>query len=289
MSNEYYIVNEKGNAGPYDLVALIIKIRNRSLTPQMQIMQSATGETRTAGEWHELSGFFTEVSDKKEPFQEHAHQEYSLLHAVRYGLSFLQLHFIATLLSAVLVLCTIVVIAGVTYFIPDILKEPGYVAGIIVFYLLYSAYLSIILRIIRGQPIITQYVIERTLANFKNLVISALIVLAPVIIGIIIMTLSTENVIGAVIGLLIIIGPGIYMIAIYAFTPLLIIDKEYGVKEALDKSKKLVMSKGVEYFGIYFSLQAINVIAALLALIPMALTLPVTSSFIANVYDEHFS
>jgi multisubunit Na+/H+ antiporter MnhG subunit len=56
----------------------------------------------------------------------------------------------------------------------------------------------------------------------------------------------------------------------------------------METSRKTTFAKGVDFYGVVFALIVINFIGAILFLVPLVLTLPVTFYALAELYDEHF-
>ena len=293
MSNEYYIISEQGYSGPYELVALVIKIRNGSLAGSAQIQRSDSQDIKQAREWDELKEFFAAVTaasgGKKETGPKNLAKKLHLNECLHNGLNFLQQNYISTVFSGLLILIVTALTAAISFSLPDNAHVVGYILGFITLYFLLSCYMFMILRMTRGQQINPGHILKKVQPVAFSLLRASLLIVFPVIAGIILFTSFEDDLIVCLIGLLIIIIPGIYVISIFSFAPLLIIDRGYGVWEALSASRTAVMKSGWDNFGVYFALNMINLIAALFMIFPMAVTLPVTISAITESYDELFS
>lgn len=295
MSYEYYIIQETGNQGPYDMVALVIKIRNGSLTGDMTIQRSDKPEQRPAQNWDELREFFApkdeaEAVSKTDHAPKHLYKrKLSLLDSLKSGINFLQMNQVSTLFSGSLILLVLLGAVGISFLVPPELRVPCYMAGFVLLHFLLSCYMLLILRMTRGQPMNLPYFTKRIKSRFFKLIRCSLLASFPTIVGFILFMRFEESLTVSIIGLLIIIIPGIYTMTIYSFAPLLTMDKDYSVWDAMENSRSAILKGGSENFGVYFSLNAINLIGALFMLLPMAVTLPVTMSALGELYDELFS
>ncbi|HEU5048203.1 MAG TPA: hypothetical protein VFT64_10220 [Rickettsiales bacterium] len=295
MSHEYYIIHENGNQGPYDLVALVIKIRNGSLRAEMHVQRNDKSDAYPAQDWEELREFFIAKAEpehvtKPEPgLKHHYTRKLSLLDALKGGINFLQQNQVSTLFSGLIILLILLGALGVSFMVPPEWRVPCYMIGFIMLHFLLSCYLLLILRMTRGQPMNLPYFAKRIKSRFLKMIRSSMLASFPVMIGFILFMQLENALVVSIIGLLIIIIPGIYTMTIYSFAPLLIADKDYNVWEAMETSRSAILKGGSENCGVYFSLNTINLIGGLFMLLPMAVTLPVTMSAICEFYDELFS
>lgn len=291
MSSEYYIVSEQDASGPYDIVALVVKIRNRTLLKEHYISRNDVEETRPAGEWQELKGFFLELEARKEEAVagQAVLKKRNLFSCLKYGSFFLQQNMTATVFSGIFVLWVIAITTGINFLVPPGFRAFLYIAGFIFIYFLFSCYMLMILRLQRGQPLHTEYFVDKIKQSYQKVIRISLVISFPIIIGIIFLTAFEDSIYFAIAGLFIIVIPGIYIITVYSFAPLLIFDQGYEVWDAMETSRKYILKSGSDNFGIYFSLNAINFIAALLVILPMVITLPITMASVAESYDEIFS
>ncbi len=289
MSNEYYIISDNNQSGPYDIVALVIKIRNGSLNEYTSIQRGDSQEVKPAREWDELKEFFASTaggSKKEAPQKLSDIKKLYLMQALSNGLNFLQQNQISTVYSGILILLMITIISGVNLTLPDEMHVLGYIVGFIALYFMLSCYMFIILRMTRGQQINLFQIIKKIQPSSFKLLCASIPIFLPIIIGIILFTYFEDNLLACLIGLLIIIIPGMFIITIYSFASLLIIDQGYGAWEAMRTSRQLIMKSGLDNLGVYFALNTINLIAGLCMIFPMAVTLPVTMSAITESYDE---
>lgn len=292
MSNEYYIINEQGYSGPYELVTLVIKIRNGSITATSQIQRSDGQDVKPAKDLEELKEFFVSTAPSGNTKKEQktvVAKKLHLMECLRNGVNFLQQNYVSTVFSGLLILVITAITTFVTFFLPDSAHVVGYIIGFVMLYFLLSCYTFMILRMTRGQQISAGQLLKKIQPVSFKLLRASLVVSFPVILGIMLFTSFEDDLLVCLVGLLIIIIPGMYVISIYSFASLLIIDRGYAVWEALETSRSAVMKSGTDNFGVYFSLNMINLIAGLFMIFPMAVTFPVTISAITESYDEMFS
>ena len=124
----------------------------------------------------------------------------------------------------------------------------------------------------RGQPTDINLLKNIVRSQFKPLLIVSCII-----------ALTT------MIGAFLLIIPGLFILTLYIFTPLLIIDHKMPFWDAMETSRKLVLGSGTDNLGIIFALVVINFVGGLLVFLPLLITLPVTISCLCEMYDELFN
>jgi len=294
MTQGYYIIEDQDVAGPYDLIMIMRKIRNGTLTPTtlIQMSENDASTTKIAHEWPELAEFFDDDADNWTISLDHGHlKNHSLRATLKSGWSFLQRNMITSLFSGIFVLVIISLLAAIYLVVPPVpvaLRVFAYMAVFIFAHFLLSWYLLIILRMVRGQPADMRYLQKKLFPVLDQLLIFSTVVSIPAIIGLGILALG-KTMVFYIAGMLILTIPGGFALATFAFVPLLITDQGYNLWDAMSASRKAVFKSGTENIGIIFALFVINFISGLLVLLPMAITLPVTAGSLAEIYDELFS
>jgi hypothetical protein len=288
MMNEYYIITDESRAGPYDIVALVRKIRNGSLTQDTLVEADASKQVKPAQEWSELVDFFS--NDNEEVIENTAGhlQSHSLTRTLEGGVRFLQSNLISTVFSGVLILAVFFLLA-ISLLLPDSMHLPGYIICFILSHFLLSFYMLSVLRMTRGQPV-DIYIFSKIVPHIGQLFLASLLITIPADIGLgfLVSGLTDSSWVIAIIGLFIFAVPGLLALALFAFSPILIFDQNYKVFKAMQISFKSIVKSGTENTGVLFSLLAINFVAGLFALLPMAITLPITTSALTEIYDEFF-
>ena len=107
--------------------------------------------------------------------------------------------------------------------------------------------------------------------------------LGPLILLLIMMGLAV------LLGMILLILPGIYLAVAYSFAVPLCIDKGLGPWEAMEVSRKLVTSRWFTYFFTYFLCGIITIISALPFGIGLIWTIPMTYNLIGSLYVEAFN
>jgi hypothetical protein len=288
MTQEFYIISAKGRAGPYDLVAVVRKIRNGSLTSNTQLQLGDSAQTKPACEWPELAEFFGEKKDERPAVAERAAATRTLSTALQSGMHFLQRNQYSTVYAGLLVMLIILIAAFVNFGLPAGLHAFCFMACFVLGHFLVSCYMLSVLRMARGQPIDAAYMQSKIGPALGSLMIASLFVCVPAIFGLALLT-SSLPVAVLLIGLLILVVPGLFTLSLYAYTPLLILDKGCDFWEGMEMSRKAVLKGGMEQSGIIYALFVINFLAGLCVFFPMALTLPITMGALADMYDEVFS
>jgi len=289
MIQEYYIVTGKIRKGPYDTVHLVRKIRNGSLTAQTYLQQDEKDAPKPAKDWAELAEFFNEKKDERPAaMAEHGNfKKKSLGDVLQSGVRFLQRNLNTTVFSGLFVLFYILIVTIISFGLPPAAQTFAYMLCFVTGHFMLSCYMLSVLRMARGQPVDATYLEGKILPVMKSLLLASLFICIPSIIGLAILTSGLPKpVLG--IGLFIFVVPGLFTLAIYVFTPLLILDKGSDVWESMETSRKAVLKSGMEHAGIIYAMYVINFLAGLCILIPLAITLPITTGALTEIYDEMF-
>ena len=87
-------------------------------------------------------------------------------------------------------------------------------------------------------------------------------------------------------GLGLLILPGIYFALSYSFAPYLLMGKEMGVWESMEASRKAVTKNFGRFFGLSLILATVNAVGALLLLIPLFWLIPISVIAFGEVYNH---
>ncbi len=288
MTTQFFIISESGQkAGPYDLVGVVKKIRNGSLTADMLVSTVDDETQKPAKEWHELAEFLQEQAEEAQKSDEvHKLKSVSLTTRLRNGWNFLQHNQLSTIFSGLFVLFVLFSFGFVSLAIPPALRMFFHGVFLILIQFFFAGYCYSVLRMVRGQPVDFSFVRKKMSPIKKELILASFIMSFFVIFGLLFI-LSGIKIISSI-GLLITALPGFYMMSLYIFAPLLILDKDVEFWEALEMSRKTVRASGIENIGVIFSLLIINFLAGMAFLIPMIVTLPITIAAISEMFDESF-
>ena len=91
-----------------------------------------------------------------------------------------------------------------------------------------------------------------------------------------------------VIGFFLLILPGIYLSVAYSFAPYLIIEKNMGVWEALETSRKAITEYWWRYFGLTLLLLLLFIIGSIPLLIGLIWVLPIIAIATGDVFKKTF-
>ncbi len=283
----YYILDDVGNhAGPYDLVYIVKKIRNGSITGNTQISLDKFSPACKASEIEEIADFLEEAQTETVSMNDTVNKKSKPLSLwLRNGWNFLQANQLSTLYSGCYVVFLLVSTGVISILFPPTLEMLGYATSLILAQYFFTGYFYSVLRMVRGQPVDYSFIKLKMQPHRKALFIASLMMSFFIICGILLMVSGGS---AAVVGLLIVALPGFYKLTIFIFAPLLILDKGMNFWDALETSRKTIRSKGMETTGIIFALLIINFLFGLLFLIPMIISLPITMAAISEMYDETF-
>lgn len=268
---EYYVVSDKGEEGPFDLVSIVKRVRGGKVTRDTLIRNTPGGEALPAAQVPTMAEFFVEHTSQasRTNYEEAARKSrtYDLKQTFVNGVNFLKLNQAAAVYTGLYLIVTIATIA--------IFRLPGIAGALItacLCYILFSGFLFIMLKRSRGQMFNLLGVIQEMKSHFLPLLLA----------GAIVSTLTG-------IGLVLLIGPGLLVLTCYIFTPLLILEKNMSFWEAMETSRKTVLNMGSHNMGVLLALVVANFLATILFLFPLLLTLPITTNALSEIYDDLYS
>ncbi|WP_179228615.1 hypothetical protein [Leptolyngbya ohadii] len=89
-----------------------------------------------------------------------------------------------------------------------------------------------------------------------------------------------------VLGLILLILPGIYLAIAYSFTVPFMVDRKLGFWEAMETSRKVISKRWFSFFGFLLLLALVNFVGALLCGLGLLVTIPLTSCAIVAAYRD---
>jgi len=286
MIKEYYIISGESRIGPYDVVAVIKKIRNGSITADTTIDILGKGNPLPAGEISELVDFFLEKDDPEEYVAPvFVPKKLDINTVLNSGFYFLQKVPSSTIFSGSFVLISILFLLMINS-LPDVIKVLSCAPAIAILYFIMSLYEMSILRMTRGQPADTAYILKKAAPIAGRLIKMSFIISFPLILAFMFIIISDGLVMN--IAILFLIAIGLFVLTIYSFVPFLIMDQNYELLEAMSASKHAVFRGGIDNFAVILTLNAINFIMGALFILPLTISLPVTICAMGEVYDEMF-
>lgn len=279
---DYYIIEGDERTGPVDMVMLIRKIRNGQVTPDTLLAEDEKAEPKKAATFDSFKEYFEEVREAANQEEtEEGPKLFSLWRLLKGGASLLVNYHSTPLLTGVLML-----IAFILFFLFSRIFIIGFVIAWAATYILYAGFQVYLLRLTRGQPVDFQFVLSQVRPHLLSLAIAGALIFLPISIGLAIFSQSQSPI--AAFLMLVFVVPGLAVITLYYFTAMLITDKNMDFWSAMEASRKTVMTAGSHNLGVIFGLIAINFVGAVMFLIGLLFTLPVTSAAGAEIYDEYF-
>jgi len=271
---QFYLYQEEGEAiGPFDVLAMMKKIRGGIVHAGTLITTGKYGEPMPAASVEELLPFFE--ADPEEDMvvpapsaRVSAPGEKTLSAALAYGFSFLQTNVMALVYGGCILLGIVFLMLPVFTFFPSEARTPFFFIAYTLSIFLFLSYFLVIFRMVRGQSADWQEMVQFVIANYKTLLaISAIVAVTSVI------------------GFVLLVVPGLFVFTLFVYSPIYLYEQRGGFWASMDASRRFVMSNGSDHMGVIFALVVINIIAGLLVA-PLLLTLPVTLSALVDIYED---
>lgn len=269
---KFYIVDNGKKEGPFDLLAMIRKIRSGVVQTDTMIQTEGQASPQEAFSIPKLQDIFQEKEEADAASANLTFRKHSLQSCLRGGWMFFQSNQISTVYTGVFILALIMVTTLFHFALSGFLRVPGYLAAAVLGFFGLSLYMFFILRMNRGQPTDVDFMKTVVVDYFKPLI-----------------TASGCIALAASFGTILLVIPGLFVLTMYIFTPLLIIDHKMEFWDAMETSRKLVLGSGIDNMGIIFALVVINFVGGLLIFLPLLFSLPVTMSALCEMYDELFN
>ena len=264
MENNYYIDLNGTKDGPHDIVTLMRRIRAKKISSDTRLYVGNAPTAVAANTVPELKIFFNDnaaasVHDKNSP------KLFTLGSVIADGKRFTLENNIMTVYSGgFILLCALLanaLVHGYGY-------ELGGLLSWIVFILLHFVYMVFTLRLSRGQTITTAYLDKQLLPIMHKLLFAA-IIYGMMIAG----------------GVILLVIPAIMVAIYYIFVPILIVDRNMSVLNAMYASRQLVGKfKGRYYSTIFFLMLAY--LGSMFLIVPLPITVPIFSAAIIKIYEE---
>lgn len=249
------------------MVSLVRKVKNGTFLPDTPVTNTPDAEPIPAERIPELRELFLAQQEAKDAPSLHAPSRYNINNSMRNGWAFVQANQVAIIYSGVFLILSVLASALVSR-----LPVLSFLLSFTFTYFFFAGYFYIILKLTRGQVFEFSDIMGVISKNPGKLLLAAFVTSIPFGIGTILL-----------------IVPGLVILSLYIFTPLLICEKEMGFWEAMEGSRKKTLSMGAHNIGTLLGLMIINFLAILCFLVPVLVTLPMTLHAIAEMYDEQFS
>lgn len=292
---DYYIKDGENTDGPYDMMAIIRKVRNGSVTPQTPLAGSIFEEPQPAGSYEEFTDFFAEQQERmaeqqKQQYHHHSQsgasyqtpirqgQGKSLMALLTDGVDFLRQNIAAAIYSSMFMVAWVLIARLFMY--------EGQLAavllGIGLCYFLMGGYLYGILRYVRGNPVTPSLVALRMVESAVHMGLLSLVVAFLMLIPVLLTYILGVKMLVVTLPLLFLWL--LIVLTLFSFSPLLIAQRNMDFWEAIKASMRVVTFNKGQNLGNIFGLNALNFILCL----GMPVVFPVTMAAIVELYDEHF-
>lgn len=265
MQHSYYIYAGGQKDGPYDLVAIMRRIRAQKIGPDTGIFVDEAEEPVPANQVPEITSFFTQGLPEPAVSFQRIERAPSFKAALVEGWRFVIEHNIMTVFAGGLLLMSMMLGGAL---INSLGWVRGGIAGWLIFAVFHNLYMVFVLRLYRGQTLSADFLDRQLPAILPTLVLSSL-VLAAMMAG----------------GLFLLLIPCALVAILYAFVPFFILDHRFGVVEAMEASRLLISKHKKRYFSSVCLLVLMHGIGiALIA--PIPLTLPLFIAGLAEIYER---
>ena len=265
----FYIIHQHYEDGPYDLVTVIRKIRKGSLSEET-LLRTDDEPPVAAGTHPRLMEFYAELG--QQPIAGSVTGKRSLRpfsQILAGGWKFLARNQSCSIYSAMLLMLVLAIGVGFFAIMPGMLVVVAAVLTWIVALFGLSIIQLILLRLHRGQPVDFRWFKEHVVPRASAL--GAYSVAAGV---------------ASAIGFALFILPGLFILALFVFAPLIISDERTDFWEAMSRSRKMALSQGLDVLGMTFGCVVINFVSALLFILPLLLSIPITYTGVVDLYEE---
>jgi len=262
----YFVHSAQGQEGPYDLPMIMRKVRARKIDVSTPISLTDDPNPRPAGEFAEISFILQETLDLSSQQQKaRLSAEKLTVRALTVGWKFVGMQPFACVYAGLVALLTYLVMMIASPLLPWTLTL---LVGTFLFFVLQSVVMVTILRRYRGQYLDTLFLREQLAPSLIPLAAGALVTTAM-----------------GLIGLALLIVPGLFLFSVFAFVPFLIADRRMNLVRAMTASPALCFRHGMDSFGAVLGVTSLNLLSLLL-IVPIPLMLPVTAVALADIYDE---
>ena len=282
---EFFILNEGVRQGPFDLIAMMKKVKNGTLTASSMVSEQVDGPYIEASHIQEVAGLIEEHSNPSSGNLDGHSLNMTLKASFQEGVEL----WVRRILDYTIAAGAIIAVGfGLQTFIRPLVGVnslvPSYVSAVLVMTLFFE-FCYYVLETKRSQRVDVKDflgVIKRTLPQFFVIALGlSAFVLAYAI--------SPQ------IGLLATLVALVVM-TVFVFTPFIATDSTMGVMRSAKLSFQKVTSVGADNFGVILAIVSINLFAAILPgmllkdLLGLGLfiSLPVTISALAYIYDQVF-
>lgn len=275
---EYYIKEGEKPDGPYDMMAIIRKVRNGSVKEETLLATTLFEEPKPALDYEEFADFFLDEDDDEGANGFAAREPRGLTTLLSGGVEFLKHNMSAAMYSGLFMIAWVIIAMA--------LMSKGSIVltlcGIGLCYFFMGGYLYGIQRFVRGNPVTPGIVLAKIGNTAVNMGVVSLVVAVLMLPPVMIAYMMGEDLLFVTLPIIFIALLSIF--TVLSFTPLLITYKHLDFWDAMRESLRVVtMNKGAN-LGNVFGLMALN----FLFCFAMPVVFPITMAALVDLYDEHF-
>lgn len=275
---EYYIKDSDTADGPYDMMAIIRKVRNGSLNESTLIATTIFEEPKPAISYEEFADFFKDDESEHISSAGNMRGQRSLQSLLLSGVEFLKHNLVAAIYSGVFMIAWVLIAMT--------LMSKGSIflslLGVGLCYFLMGGYLFGILRFIRGNPVTFGLVFGKIMSTAMNMGVVSLVVAVLMLPPVVMVYLLGESMLMITLPLLFIAL--LCIVTVFSFTPLLITSKGLDFWDAMRESLRVISRNKGQNLGNVFGLMALNFILCF----AMPVIFPITMAALVELYDEYF-
>lgn len=284
MIEQFYIIEEGEKTGPFDLVAMIKKIRNGKLKATDEVMNEEMEEPARADTLAALAPYFAEM-DGASLNTDNGKQSLHKLDVAQLlrdaWVQFNEHQSMSIFAGAgcfILLILSLIFTKALPPVLVTLLIAPlgGIMLAMFQVYVFYK---------VRGRAIDAHFSGQFGSPRGKRLMlyIAGLTLLCFGLPGLIALFIGS-------VGFLLLI-PGTLAYGLFIFAPFIWAEEEenQNVKEMLGASKTWLLAQDVDSIGAILFIVAINFVASLVFLFPVFISLPVTMIALADIYDHYFT
>ncbi len=262
--SEYYIHDDAhGRDGPFDIPALLVKIRSGKLHMDTLISDSS-GDIRPAYNWANVRPLLQESTIRYEAITRSYSAGQHFKRALKTGWGFLGQHMGFSAFSGLAILFSF----GFGAILGQLLTwQAGLIVGFMLSLIFQQLIMTLIICAYHDKPLNHRFFQNYLLPCIPTALITA---------G----SIAVFAVFGLVLGIL----PGVILLSLCAFSPFIILNKKINALDSIRQSVSLTSNSG-ERFGAIFGLNALNTLGLLLVF-PLPITIPLIGAALVDLYEE---
>ncbi len=280
---EYFIAQNGSQAGPYDMITLLKKIKNGQVTAAT-ILSDGQGNTRPASEFEEVAALLNSMNSKGDdsyiPTVNEANINVNFSENLKAGFKLMMEHQLTIAYSALFTAFLLLLAFAFSF-----LGVIGYSVTFILGYVLYSAYFIYVTRVARGQHVGFSFIKDKLVGNVPSLLLAG--VISTFFFSLCPLLLKAESVLLTLL-MVVLVVLGLVVWTLLAFTPLLIAEGNMPTMKAVKLSISGVKRLSFDEKGVILSFAVINFIALVPFIAPFIVTLPITMFALNEIYEEMY-